>query len=144
MIAAGGGVYTLLRLGIAVSNEMQFLGRFFRAEELLARGVLNRVVPADRLEETTEAAAEMACRIPADGLAVGKLANRIAWNMLGAEASALVNAMGHVLQVQQKLGADEWNLFRERRESGPKQAWQKRDTPWSELMARYDPDGFAG
>lgn len=141
MIGTGGGIFAMLKLGIPVSNEMQFLGRYFRAEELLARGVLNRVVPLEQLEETTEAAADMVCGIPADGLAVGKLANRIAWDMLGAGASGLVNVMSHALQVQQKLGEDEWNLFRDRKEKGAKGAWQNRDTRWAELMRRYDPDG---
>lgn len=141
MIGTGGGIFTMLKLGIAVSNEMQYMGRYFRAEELQARGVLNRVVPLERLEETTEAAAEMVCGIPADGLAIGKLANRIAWSTLGADASSLVNAMSHALQVQQKLGDDEWNLFRDRKDKGAKGAWQNRDGRWAELMGRYDPDG---
>jgi enoyl-CoA hydratase len=141
MIGTGGGIFTMLKLGIAVSNEMQFLGRYFRAEELMARGVLNRVVPLDQLESTTEAAADLTCGIPADGLAVGKLANRIAWNMLGAEASGLVGAMSHALQVQQKLGEDEWNLFRDRKDKGAKGAWQNRDSRWAELMRQYAPDG---
>lgn len=141
MIGTGGGIVTMLKLGIATSNEMQFMGRFFRAEELLARGVLNRVVPLDDLEATTEAAAELVCGIPADGLAVGKLANRIAWEVLGAEADGLLHAMSHVLQTQQKLGDDEWNLFRERKDKGHKRAWQDRDSRWSEPMRRYDPSG---
>jgi len=141
MIGTGGGIVTMLKLGIATSNEMQYLGRFFRAEELFARGVLNRVVPLDQLEATTEAAAELACGIPADGLAIGKLANRIAWEILGAEADGLLHAMSHVLQTQQKLGEDDWNLFRERNESGHKRAWQNRDTRWVDPLQRYDPTG---
>jgi len=141
MIGTGGGIFTMLKLGIAVSNEMQFLGRYFRAEELMERGVLNRVVPLDRLEATCEAAADLVCGIPADGLAIGKLANRIAWNMLGAEASGLVGSMSHALQVQQKLGDDEWNLFSDRKDKGAKGAWQNRDSRWAELMGRYAPDG---
>ena len=141
MIGTGGGISTMLKLGVATANEMQFMGRFFRAEELYARGVLNRVVPIDRLEETTEAAAELICGIPADGLAIGKLANRIAWDILGAEADGLLHAMSHVLQTQQKLGDDEWNLFRERKENGHKHAWQNRDSRWTDLMRRYDPSG---
>ena len=117
------------------------MGRFFRAEELLARGVLNRVVPLAQLEATTEAAAELVCGIPADGLAVGKLANRIAWEILGAEADGLLHAMSHVLQTQQKLADDEWNLFRERKDNGHKRAWQNRDSRWTDPLQRYDPSG---
>jgi enoyl-CoA hydratase/carnithine racemase len=65
-IPAGGGTQLLPRLiGPARAKELIFTGRKFKAEEALAWGMLNYVVPEDRLEaRTLELAREITAAAP--------------------------------------------------------------------------------
>jgi len=56
-----GGTFLLPRkVGLARARELAYLGEFVDAEEALAMGLVNRVVPADQLRDTAE---KMARRI---------------------------------------------------------------------------------
>jgi enoyl-CoA hydratase len=141
MIAATGNtLYWMLRMGPALHAEMCLMGRYIKADEALARGLINRVVPADKLEETVAAAAEAICHLPADGLAIGKFSRKVAWEILGVRASQMQTSMAHALQVQQRIGEDEWHLVREREQHGIKGAYQRRDARFKEALAKYWPE----
>ena len=141
MIAATGNtLYWMLRMGPALHAEMCLMGRFIRAEEALERGLINRVVPADKLEETVMAAAEAVCNLPADGLAIGKFNRKVAWEILGVRASQMQTAMAHALQVQQKTEADDWHLVKEREQHGVKGAFRRRDERFKDALTRYWPE----
>jgi enoyl-CoA hydratase len=141
MIAATGNtLYWMLRMGPALHAEMCLMGRFIKAEEALERGLINRVVPADKLEETVMAAAEAVCCLPADGLAIGKFNRKVAWEILGVRASQLQTAMAHVLQVQQRVDKDEWHLVKEREIHGVKGAFQRRDQRFKDALKRFWPE----
>jgi enoyl-CoA hydratase len=141
MIAATGNtLYWMLRMGAPLHAEMTLMGRYIKAEEAFERGLINRVVPADKLEETVTAAADAVCCIPADGLAIGKFNRRVAWEILGVRASQLQTAMAHALQVQQRIDKDDWHLVRERDQHGSKGAFQRRDARFKDALARYWPE----
>ena len=124
MVAAAGmsSAFSILRLGPALYSEMMLLGRFISAEEGYERGLINRVVPLEDLEDTTQAAADLASLIPADGIAIHKLQSRLAYNTLGFESALAASNMSHTLQVQQRLGEHDWKPLhgapRPRREGG--------------------------
>ena len=141
MIAATGNtLYWMLRMGPALHAEMTLMGRYIKAPEAFERGLINRVVPADKLEDTVMAAAEAVCNLPADGLAIGKFSRKVAWEILGVRASQMQTSMAHALQVQQKIDPDEWHLVREREQHGIKGAYQRRDARFKETLARYWPE----
>jgi enoyl-CoA hydratase/carnithine racemase len=140
MIAASGStLYWMLRLGPALHAEMCLMGRYIRAEEAERRGLVNRVVPAEELEATVTAAAEAISNMPADGLAIGKYSRKVAWEILGVRASQMQSAMAHVLQVQQRIGSDEWHIVREREQYGVKGAFQRRDARFKDALKRFNP-----
>jgi enoyl-CoA hydratase len=143
MVSASGmsTAFSLLRLGHALHAEMTLLGRYLHAEEMYERGVVNRVVPLEELEATVQAAADLALNIPADGVFIGKLATRLAYNVLGFEATTLGSNFGHTLQVQQVLDENDWNLFTERRDLGFKEAYQRRDARFQDAIKRFNPRG---
>lgn len=141
MIAATGNtLYWMLRMGPALHAEMTLMGRYIKAEEALARGLVNRVVPLEDLEATVEAAAEAVCNLPADGLAIGKFNRKVAYEMLGVRASQLQTAMSHALQVQQRLEPGEWHLVKEREKYGVKGAFQRREERFRGALQRFNPD----
>ena len=143
MVAAAGmsSAFSILRLGPALYAEMMLLGRFISAQEGYERGLVNRVVPLDQLEETTQAAADLAALIPADGIAIHKLQSRLAYNTLGFESTLAASNMSHTLQVQQRLGEHDWNLFTERRDHGAKEAYRRRDQRFRDAIRRFNPRG---
>lgn len=68
----GGSVRLQQRIGPARAREMAFTGRFVGAEEALAWGLVNRVVPPERLRAEVETLArEMLACVP-DGLVAYK------------------------------------------------------------------------
>jgi enoyl-CoA hydratase len=140
MIACSGmsTLFWLLRMGPALHAEIALMGRYVGAEEARQRGLVNRVVPLDQLEDTVQAAADAVCCIAADGLHIGKLNRRIAFNILGVRSSLLQSHMGHSMQVQQRLDDEEFNMFRTRADVGAKEAWRERDKRFKEAMARYE------
>ncbi|TAK34431.1 MAG: enoyl-CoA hydratase/isomerase family protein [Chloroflexota bacterium] len=117
----------LLKCGPAVVSELCLMGRYIGAEELQRRGVLNAVVPQEKLDEEVAEIARQVCQLPADGLYVGKRYLRLAWDMMGAGLSSAAFIFAHTLGVQQRLDPEEWNIFKERTAKGAKEAWQARD-----------------
>src|SRR5918911_499009 len=68
-----GAAHLLPRLvGLAKATELLYTGDFVTAEEALAIGLYNRVVPASELEPETRALAERLARGPAFALGVTK------------------------------------------------------------------------
>lgn len=146
MIACSGmsTAFSLLRMGPALHAEIALMGRYVSAAEARDRGLVNRVVARDRLEDTVHAAAEAVCCISADGLHIGKLNRRVAFNLLGARASLLESHMAHSMQVQQRLDESEFNMFRTRAKVGAKEAWRERDERFKDALARFAPEDFVG
>jgi enoyl-CoA hydratase len=138
---AGNAILWMLRLGPALSAEMTLMGRYIDAQEGYERNFVNRVVPLADLEATVQAAAEAVCMIPADGLAIGKLARKMAYSTLGMDSAALESAMTHTLAVQLRMGEHDWNLMSERMEHGAKGAFKRRDERFQDSLARYNPRG---
>lgn len=130
-------VYSMMRLGPGLHAELYMMGRTISAKELYERGAINRVVAREFLEDTVRAAAEAVCCQPADGLYIGKLNKRIAYEAMGSTVSGLASAMQHTMQVQQRLGQGEFNLFKERAEHGAKEAWRIRDERLANALKRY-------
>ncbi len=65
----GGSVRLLHRVGLHRAKELALTGRFLSAEEALAWGLVNRVVPASELLSAARALATAIASNPADGVA---------------------------------------------------------------------------
>lgn len=140
MIAFSGmsTAYWILKMGAALHAEISLMGRYVSAREACDRGLVNRVVPRERLEDTVDAAAEAVCCIAADGLHIGKLNRRVAFDIMGARSSSMQSNMGHSMQVQQRLDPSEFNIFHTRSRLGAKEAWKQRDELFKSALARFE------
>jgi hypothetical protein len=78
--------------------------------------------------------------VPADGLAISKFNKRVAYELLGVGASKLQSAMGHAMQVQQRMDESDWNLMKERAEGGARGAISSRDNRFRDALLRFNPD----
>ncbi len=65
----GGSVRLLQRIGAVRAKELALTGRFFSADEALAWGLLNRVLPAPELLPAAQALARQILANPRDGVA---------------------------------------------------------------------------
>jgi enoyl-CoA hydratase len=142
MIAASGvsTLYWMLRMGPALHAEITMMGRNIKAHEALDRNLVNRVVPKAELDSTIDAVVDAVLAIPTDGLAISKFNKRVAYDILGVRASKLQSAMGHAMQVQQRMEPGDWNLMRERNAGGARGAISSRDERFRDALLRFNPD----
>ncbi|MCJ1358850.1 MAG: hypothetical protein MMC33_008850 [Icmadophila ericetorum] len=87
VVAVAGALPRLVRtVGKQRAMEMALLGRAYSAEEMLAWGLVNKVVPADSLiEEAVQWATEIASNSP-DSVIVSREGVKIGWESLSAQA----------------------------------------------------------
>jgi enoyl-CoA hydratase/carnithine racemase len=82
IIPGGGGTQRLPRLiNYSAAAEMIMLGEMIKADKALALGILNRVVPVDRLEEEILGFSKKIMSRPAVALRAAKIAMRKGLNM---------------------------------------------------------------
>jgi len=111
-----GAAHLLPRVvGLSKATELLYTGDFITADEALAIGLYNRVVPADALESETNALAERLARGPAFALALTK-------EMIGREsdvsfdAALELEAQAQGLCMQHPDYAEGYSAFAEKRE----------------------------
>lgn len=145
MISASGvsTLYWMFRMGAPLHAEITMMGRNIGAQEAYDRGLINRVVAREQLNESLSGAVDAVCAVPVDGLHISKFNKRVAYDILGVRSSQLQSAMGHAMQVQQRMEKDDWNLMKERQEGGTRGAIESRDKRFRDAIQRYNPDGPA-
>jgi enoyl-CoA hydratase len=116
-----------LTMGVRKAKEMMLTGIPLTAQEAFQCGLINRVVPADKLEEEVNRIAETIALQPFDAIVMGKAFFEAALDVLGAGAGYTVGYIGHTLQTNIHYEPGEFNLFRSRREKGLKGALKERE-----------------
>lgn len=93
-----GAAWLLPRLvGLGRATELLMTGDFIEAEDALRMGLYNRVLPAERLEEETQAWAQKLARGPAPGLRATKQA------LEQEQFMPLTQALAYEAEVQARL-----------------------------------------
>ncbi len=115
-------------IGMRKSKELFFTGDLIGAEDALQWGLINRVVPRERLDEETLAFARRVAGVPVDLLALHKAAVNRFYEVMGiraAEQSAAdLDTIAH-----QTPGARAW--LQASRAKGLKGALRERDEPFA-------------
>ena len=117
-------------MGVRRLKEMVLTGKAFNAEEALQYGLVNKVVPSDKLEEETNKLAEAAAAMPFDGIVMGKTFLQGILDAAGVAVGEYIGYMGHAMQTAIHYEPGEFNLLKERRDKGIKGATMSRDTLW--------------
>ncbi len=114
-------------LGIKKAKELMLTGIPVTASQALEYGLVNKVVPPDKLEEETMRLAETVAALPFDGIVIGKVQFEAALEAMGMGSALTASYILHCLQTNIRYDPGEFNLFRERRQKGVKGALTTRE-----------------
>jgi enoyl-CoA hydratase len=115
------------RIGLTHAMDLCLTGRMIDGKEAEHIGLINRVVPADKLEEEVNRYAEGFSKFPRDGIALGKLGKQVACDTLGITQGLTNTWFMHTLQTNMHFEEDEFNFFKARRDMGVRNAIHSRN-----------------
>ncbi len=139
-IRFGSGPVTMIMpyvLGLKKTRELLYTGDTLEAKEAERIGMVNRVVPADKLEEEVQKLADKIAKVPPEIMKLTKLPLNRCYEMTGLkeaieynlEASSLLNSV----QTEEQI---EFNSIV--RERGLKAALEWRDNRYEEKVAKMN------
>jgi enoyl-CoA hydratase len=108
----------ILRCGYTKAMELCLTGKMIDGKEACKVGIVNRAVPANKLEEEVNEFAEGLTRYPKDGIALGKVSRHIIYDMMGITSGLTHSYVMHTLQTNITFEPDEFNFFKQRRDDG--------------------------
>lgn len=121
-LAFGGQISPLavLTYGLKRALDIWLTGRAIPASEALEIGLVNRVVPRDRLDEEAGELARDLATLSRDAIAIGKVARRQTYAQLGILSGMDIFALTHTLATNVHFEPGEYNFFKQRRDKGAK------------------------
>lgn len=117
----------VLMIGWRRVKEMMLLGNPLSAEEAKELGLVNMVVPHDKLQEKVDEIATLIAGRPLDGIVMGKKEFGLAMDMMGLSAGYDLASISHTLVSNLKFEPGEFNLMSELKEKGRKGMYADRD-----------------
>lgn len=115
-------------IGLKRAIDLVATGRYIGAQEAASIGLINRVVPADKLEDEVNAQAEILGRLPRDGIALGKAHRHMVYESMGLLSSFTQQGIFHSYATNMHWEKDEYSFFKARRDKGSvKDAYKGRD-----------------
>ena len=115
-------------IGYKHAAELIFTGNRISANDALRMGLVNRVVPRERMDEMAETIAREIILIPKDALAIAKSFQHLVYDSMGFTQAFSQGYLGHSFMTNQRYDVKgEFHFFKERREKGAKEAFHKRD-----------------
>ncbi len=110
----------IARCGLTKALELCLTGKMISAKQAVEWNLINRAVPADRLEIEVRELAEGLALYPRDGIAIAKVGRELVYESMGITRGMMDHAIMHTLQVGRVYEPDEYNAFKERRDKGVK------------------------
>lgn len=126
----------VLMIGWRRVKEMMLLGKPLSAKEAQEFGLVNKVVPLNKLEKEVAQAAETIASRPIDGIVMGKKEFMLAMDIMGLSAGYDLASISHTLMSNLKFEPGEFNLMRELKTKGPKGMYSARDKRYSDQAWR--------
>src|SRR3989304_436065 len=129
-LGASGTMWTLplviLHCGPKKGRELLLTGRDFSAAEAERLNLVNKVVPADKLEAEVDALTQAISLLPRDGLAIGKAYTNMTYDLLRMVSPFLQYSAAHPLVAGMRWAPDETSFPKERRDLGAREAAPQR------------------
>jgi enoyl-CoA hydratase len=124
-------VLLFLTMGVKKTKEMMLTGRALDAQEALKCGLINKVVPRDKLEEEVNKIAETIARQPYDAIVMGKANFEAALDIAGVGACETAGHAQEAWQSNIQYRPGEFNLIKSLAEKGVKGAIREREDFYS-------------
>ncbi|MBI3967006.1 MAG: enoyl-CoA hydratase/isomerase family protein [Chloroflexi bacterium] len=133
---SGIGVIPILIATVGLKRALDLLltGRMISGREALDIGLVNQAVPADDLDDAVERLVEALCKLPRDGIAIGKAHRALTYDALGLTAGFAQGSLTHTLFTNLRWEPDEYNFFKHRRDAGLRKAIHQRDERYGDLV----------
>jgi enoyl-CoA hydratase len=135
---AGSGVlgitHLILHVGMKRALELLLTGKTITGKEAAEMGLVNKAVPADKLEEETMKLAKAMTLLPRDGIAIGKATRHFIYDRLGLISDFIPAYVSHTLFTNLRWEPDEYNFFKERRDKGTRTGFKGRDERYKGLV----------
>lgn len=121
-LAFGGQVSPLaiMTYGLKRALDIWLTGRTVSAEEALQIGLVNRVVPNDKLDEAADNLARDLATLGRDVIAIGKASRQVTYAQVGILAGWDTTGLLHTLGTNVHWQPGEYNFFKERKNKGAK------------------------
>jgi enoyl-CoA hydratase/carnithine racemase len=132
-LSMGWQFILLFTVGYKRMREWQLSGRTLDAGEAKEWGVVNYVVPDDKLEEETLRWAKAVALNPADGLMIAKTHLHMMFDLLGMPGQYSAGALAYPLFTNLKWEGEDFNFLKKRAELGVTKAFAEREARWAEL-----------
>ncbi|MFC1532555.1 enoyl-CoA hydratase/isomerase family protein [Thermodesulfobacteriota bacterium] len=112
-------------VGPKIMRELYLTGRLVSGKEAEKIGLVNRAVPADKLEREVKDIAETICQQPRDGIAMGKAFTMLAYERMGIGEGLTQGGIGHTLYTNVRFEEDEFNFLKGRKDDGLSETFKK-------------------
>jgi enoyl-CoA hydratase len=123
----------ILRVGLTHALDMCLTGRMMDGKEAVRIGLINRAVPADKLEEEVNRYAEGFSKFPFDGIALGKTSKQMVYDIMGITSGLSNHFLAHTMGTNIHFEEDEFNFFKARRDMGVREAIHARNKLYEQL-----------
>jgi enoyl-CoA hydratase len=135
---SGSGVlgitHLIYHIGMKRAMELLLTGKTISGKEAAAIGLVNKAVPADKLDEETLKLAKAIALLPRDGIAIGKATRHLIYDRIGLISDFIPAYISHTLFTNLRWEDDEFNFFKERRDKGSaRDAFHARDQRYKSL-----------
>lgn len=121
-------------IGQKRARELLLTGKLIDGTEAERIGLVNQVVPADKLEAETRKLAKSMTLLPRDGIAIGKATARLAYDSMGLSSAFGQGYIGHTLFTNIRYEEGEFNFIKRRRDVGMREAVRERDARYKGLI----------
>jgi len=119
-------------VGIKRVKEMMLTGRPIGAQEAVQMGLINRAVPAGKLDEEVAKTVNMIAALPYDAIVTGKACFESAMDIVGIGAGIYAGQEEQAWQTNIQFRPDEFNLIKELKREGVAEAIKERDAYFNE------------
>jgi len=120
-------------IGVKKCRELMLTGEPISAKEAERIGLINKVVPDDKLDEEVTRLAKVICLSPADGIAIGKAHTQLALDAMGMSSIFTSGYIMHALYNNLRYKPEEFNFFKVAAEKGLREAAHERNARYERL-----------
>ena len=137
-LAFGGAMYTLpieiMLIGQKRLRELLLTGRLIDGKEAERIGLVNKVVPSDKLELETRKIAQAITLMPRDAVRIGKAWSHLIYDAMGLTVSFTQGYLSHTMSTNLSFAPGEFNFLKTRRDKGAKAAFKELNERYAGLV----------